>query len=181
MGMQLASAALARGHRVTVVSGPVAEAMPKGARVIPVERAAEMACALHREARGADAIIMAAAVSDFRPVRVVSSKVRRRARLRLAFEATPDIIGRLPRRPHQVVVGFALETDRVVARAKRKLREKQLDLLLAQQASRTGSPFGRRSVRAWLLSRDGAVKDLGTTSKSAGARQLFDAIEAMAT
>jgi phosphopantothenoylcysteine decarboxylase/phosphopantothenate--cysteine ligase len=164
---------------VTVVSGPATEPLPAKARVIRVERAEEMARALEEAARSADVIIMAAAVSDFRPLRVAASKLTRRGRMHLAFEATPDLIARLPRRPRQVVIGFALETHGVVARANAKLRAKRLDLVLAQQANGTQGPFGRHPVRAWLLSRDGGVEPLGTVSKSTVARALLDKIEAL--
>jgi phosphopantothenoylcysteine decarboxylase/phosphopantothenate--cysteine ligase len=135
--------------------------------------------ALRRQAGSADVVIMAAAVSDFRPVRSAPTKLRRRAHLTLRLEATPDIIARLPRREHQLVVGFALETAHVVSRAARKLRAKQLDLVLAQQVNGEGSPFGRRQVRAWLLARSGGVKALGRLSKPSVARVLLDKIETL--
>ena len=173
----MAAEALARGHQVTVVLGPATESMPGGARVIPVTTAREMEQALRRAARRADAIIMAAAVCDFRPARVSAAKLRRRSRLTLALEATPDLIGRLPRRARQVVAGFALESDRVVARAAQKLRAKRLDLLLAQEVTHRSAPFGRTRVRAWLLGRGGAVTALGCVPKQTVARALLDKIE----
>lgn len=179
MGAQLAARALARGHRVTVVSGPISEPLPLRARVVRVERSDEMARALRRCAKRADVVIMAAAVADFRPVRPAAKKLPRRGRMRLTLEATPEIIGRLPRRARQVVVGFAVESGEVAARARRKLRAKRLDLLLAQQVSPDGGPFGRRPVRAWLLARDGTVSRLGRLSKLGVAGALLDKIEAL--
>ena len=186
MGAQLAAEALKRGHRVTVVRGPSAEPLPAGACVIPIEQAREMERALRQEGRWADVIIMAAAVSDFRVARRSSIKLSRRARPalkggagpRLNLIANPDIVGRLPRRNGQLLVGFALETHRVVAEAQRKLRDKRLDLLLAQDASRA-APFGRRKVRAWLLARDGKVTRLGALSKAQVARVLLDKVETL--
>ena len=178
MGACLAGEALRRGHRVTVVSGPGVGPFPPPARVVPVERAREMEAALRRETRRADAVIMAAAVADFQPVAVRAAKVARRGRLTLALRATPDIIGRLPRRASQVRVGFALETGRtVLARAAKKLRDKRLDVVLVQHASAQRSPFGHRPVRAWLLGRDGIVEPLGLASKPRVARALLDKIE----
>jgi len=199
MGSRLAAEALARGHRVTVVSGPITEPLPGGARVVAVRTAREMEAAMRRHALRADAVIMAAAVSDFRPVRARASKLRRRARLSLRLASTPDILARLPRRRHQLRVGFALEGGRVVPAAARKLRAKGLDLVVAQsirpgsglrpeRSRRTqrvngaGSPFGRRPVRAWLLSRrPGAqapeVRSLGTVAKARVARVLLDKVE----
>ena len=177
MGAALAGEAIRRRHRVTVVSGPITERLPAGARVLQVQDARQMARALRREAPRADAIIMAAAVADFRPVRVSPVKLKRRSRLTLVLEATPEIIGRLPRRPGQVVAGFALEPPPVVRRAVRKLREKRLDLVLAQQVGGGELPFGRTRVRAWLVGPRGEVGDLGRLSKPAVARVFLDTIE----
>ena len=185
MGAQLAVEALRRGHRVTAVSGPTVEPLPHGSAVIPVESAEEMARALRKRAGSADVVIMAAAVSDFRPARRARGKLRRRRALTLTLAATPDIIARLPRRRRQLVVGFALETGRVVARAERKLREKRLDLLIAQQAARStrdprgAAPFGRHRVRAWLVSRGGETISLGRLPKPRLARVLLDKIETL--
>ena len=153
--------------------------MPPGLLVIPVEAAAEMERALRREARRADAVVMAAAVSDFKPVRVAAAKLPRRAGLTLRLRATPDLVARLPRRGRQVVAGFALETDRALARAARKLRAKRLDLVLAQQTNGHGGPFGRQPVRAWLLTKRGSPQRLGRVSKRAIARALLDKLEAL--
>jgi phosphopantothenoylcysteine decarboxylase/phosphopantothenate--cysteine ligase len=178
MGTRLAAEALSRGHRVTVVHGPVSERFPRNARMIPVTSAGDMARSMRREARDADAVIMAAAVADFRPVRVSVAKLPRRGRLTLTLEATPDIVSRLPRRRGLVMAGFALETSQVLPRAAKKLREKRLDLLVAQDA-RAHSPFGRRRVRAWILEPGGQVADLGWVAKPAVARALLDKIEAL--
>ena len=185
MGARLAAEALLRGHRVTVVRGPASEPFPRGARIIPVTSANEMERAMRRQARGADAVIMADDGSPLVQLRVYrlvlkksGTKLPRRARLTLTLEATPDIVARLPRRPGRVVAGFALETARVLPHAARKLREKQLDLLVAQSARR-GFPFGRRKVRAWLVERGGRVTDLGWAAKPAVARALLDKIEAL--
>ena len=187
MGACLAGEALARGHRVTLISGPVTEPPPRGAQIIPVERTDEMRQAMRRAAPRADMIIMAAAVADFRPARRRALKQLRQARWRLELEATPDIIGGLPRRRRgQVVAGFALETargsgdwDGVLERARRKLRTKRLDALLAQAMNGHGTPFGRRRVHAWLLSSDGASVPFGVVSKARIAAALLDKLEAL--
>ena len=179
MGAQLATEALRRGHRVTVVHGPTAEPFPDGATAISVERTAEMARALRRHAPRADAVIMAAAVADFRPVRPSRVKLPRAGRRLIALKATPDLLKTLPRQSGQIVVGFALETEQVLDRARRKLREKGVDLLLAQRAGPVKSPFGRTRVRAWLLSREGTIEALGTREKPSISRLLLDKIEAL--
>lgn len=179
MGAQLARHALARGHRVTVVLGPSGEPFPEAARLIAVESAREMERALRREAPRADVIIMAAAVADFRPVHVRTSKIARHRTLTLVLTPTRDILGHLPRRQGQLIAGFAVETGRVVPRARRKLREKRLDLVLAQRATVTGAPFGRRAVDAWLLERGGKAARLGRVSKRRVARALLDKLEGL--
>lgn len=179
MGSRLAAECLRRGHQVTVVSGPGREALPSRARVILVERTEEMERAVRTQAPRTDVVVMAAAVSDFRVARLATAKLPRSTRLTLRLEATPDLIGRLPRRRSQLIVGFALESRDVVARARRKLREKRLDLLLAQRADHRAMPFGRRHVQAWLLGSDGEARALGRLSKSDVARVLLDKIEAL--
>jgi len=179
MGARLAAEALARGHRVTVVAGPISEALPAGAVVVPVERTRQMAQALRRLAPRADVIIMAAAVADFQPARVRSVKLPRASRAQaLRLRPTPDVIAGLPRRDGQVVAGFALETRRAMPAAARKLQAKRLDVIVVQDAGRA-SPFGRRRVSAWLLQRNGATTRLGTVTKTRVARALLDKLEAL--
>jgi phosphopantothenoylcysteine decarboxylase/phosphopantothenate--cysteine ligase len=186
MGARLAAAALARGHAVTVVSGPVAEPLPAGARVVPVERAADMARALRRLLPRADALIMAAAVADFRSAHAAAGKRPRVRGLTLRLAATPDILAGLPRRPGQVIAGFALEPSPVLPRARRKLAAKRLDLLVAQRVPPVtrrgpggGAPFGRSRVQAWLLERGGKAAPLGARSKAQIAGVLLDKVEAL--
>ena len=179
MGAQIAGEALRRGHQVTIVCGPTQESMPQGATVLRIETAREMARALRQQARRAEVVIMAAAVSDFRPARRAQAKLSRHAPRTLRLHATPDLIAELPRAARQLVIGFALETHRVIPRAQAKLRAKRLDALLAQQADGAGSPFGRRRVRAWLLTRSGAVRAFGQRTKPAIARMLLDSIESL--
>ncbi|MBI4597160.1 MAG: phosphopantothenoylcysteine decarboxylase [Candidatus Omnitrophica bacterium] len=186
MGAALASEALRRGHRVTVIHGPISEPLPLRVRRIAVEQAIEMERALRAHARAADVVIMAAAVADFRPARRARHKLKRRAHGALILEATPDIIARLPRCHGQLRVGFAVETDRVAARAREKARTKDLDLILAQHVARPSAaqrgpaaPFGRTKIRAWLLERSVAVRALGRISKRRAAGVLLDKIEAL--
>lgn len=175
MGSCLAREARRRGHRVTLVTGPTEISPPRGITVVRVERAGQMRAALYRCMREADVLIMAAAVCDYQPAQVRPRKLPRRGRLVLSLKATPDIVSSLPRRRGQLVVGFALEGARVVAKAKAKLRQKRLDLIVAQALNGT-SPFGARPLQAWLLDAQGAVRRLGHLSKPRLAKQLFDAI-----
>lgn len=179
MGALLAQEALRRGHRTTVVSGPLQELLPRGAHVVPVERASQMQQALRRLAPQADAVIMTAAVADFRLARMVKGKIARAGALRLVLESVPDILAGLPRRRGQIRAGFAVETGAVLPRAAVKLRRKALDVLLAQRVEKTGAPFGRQAVRAWLLQRGGRVTDLGRVTKSRIARAVLDKVEGL--
>ena len=177
MGAVLAEETLRRGHRAIVVSGPATAVFPRRARVVPVERAAEMDAALRDALPRADALVMAAAVCDFRPTLRSSRKLPRRHRLRLALSATPDIVSRLPRHG-QVMVGFALETAPGLARMQRKLRQKRLDVLVGQWINGR-SPFGAQPVTACLLEANGAVRRLGRVRKTVLARAILDKIEAL--
>ena len=177
MGSCLAQEALRRGHRVTVVSGPTDRAPLPRATTIQVERAAQMQRALRHELPRADVLIMAAAVCDFRPVRISAAKLARRGRVALQLQATPDIVAHLPRRRGQLVVGFALEAERVRDRAARKLNSKRLDLIVGQHLNGSGAPFGRQQVEAMIAHPSGQVRELGRISKPALARALLDEIE----
>ncbi len=179
MGFQLAREAIRRKHRVTVVCGPTIERMPPKAKVVAVETARQMLKAMRRLSPQADAIIMAAAVSDYEPVRAAKAKIKRGGRMVLVLKATPDIVGQLPRRTGQIVAGFALETENVLTRAKAKLRKKRLDLILAQNGKAGQGPFGRNSLQAWLIERKGKTTALGQAAKPAVARLLLDNVEAL--
>ena len=155
MGFALAAAARALGARVSVVSGPTALPAPRGVRVARVVTGLEMLRAVRARARGADLVIGAAAVSDWRFARAARHKIKRRPGvLRLTVVPNPDIIqdAASRRRPGQVFVGFALETRRAAANARAKLVRKGLDLVVANGPENLAS--GR--ARAILVTRDGA-------------------------
>jgi len=133
MGSALAAAARDRGAEVVMVAGPMNVEPPAGVEVVPVTTAQEMEKAMSRHAAGAEVIVMAAAVADYRPARTRASKIERgRRALSLELEPNPDILAGLGagRRPGQVLVGFALETTPGVARARRKLAAKGVDLIV---------------------------------------------------
>ncbi len=135
MGYALAEAARAHGP-VTLVSGPVSLPVPSGVEFVPVVSAAEMAEAVLRHYAEADVVIMAAAVCDFRPKHVAAHKRKKQTMERsLELEPTPDILAELGRRKtRQVLVGFALETENLEASAEEKLRRKNLDWIVANEA-----------------------------------------------
>ena len=180
LGQCLAAEALRRGHQVRVVSGPTSFPLPEGARVAWVEQAQQMRQALRRELAWADALIMAAAVCDFRPVIRRATKLRRAEGLRLALKATPDILASLPPpQAGQVRVGFALETGQaagLLARAQAKLKAKRLDLIVGEHMNGR-SPFGERPVHAALIDRAGGITRLGRLSKPRLAHAILDEVE----
>jgi phosphopantothenoylcysteine decarboxylase/phosphopantothenate--cysteine ligase len=180
MGYEIARAARQRGAKVLVVSGPTALAVPSGVTVRFVTTALEMyRCVMKLRAR-ADVIIGAAAVSDWRFAGTATRKIKRgSSALRLTLIPNPDIIkavaSRRPSGRRQIVVGFALETHARLAHAKRKLREKRLDAVVANGPA---SLAGRRA-QAVLLRADGSSRRLGRAEKASLAREIIEEIEAL--
>ena len=133
MGFALAEAARDRGARVTVVAGPVSIEPPHGVEVERVTTAQQMERAMQAAAAGADVIVMAAAVSDYRPAKPSAQKLKRDGQpLTITLEANPDILAGLgmARRKGQTLVGFALETDDGVVNARKKLAAKSVELIV---------------------------------------------------
>jgi len=133
MGCALAEVARDRGAKVTLVAGPMDVEPPGGVEWVSVSTAAEMETALTRAASTADVIVMAAAVADYRPARQSRGKIeRRQGGISLALSPNPDVLAGLARRrrPGQLLVGFALETTPGVARARSKLADKGVDLMV---------------------------------------------------
>ena len=156
MGAAIAAAAWRRGAEVTLVAGPLAVAAPIGVRHVPVESTAEMQSAVERELPSSDVLVMAAAPADYRPADVASSKLKKTGEPRaIALTENADILAstRSARRPGAVVVGFALETDDVVANARRKLDSKALDLIVLNDAKEPGAGFAVDTNRVTILTR----------------------------
>lgn len=178
MGYALARAARHYGN-VTLVSGPVALKPPRGVTIVPVTTAHEMAEAVLARFSDTDVVIMAAAVCDFRPRRVATRKIKK-ARFRGVLELVPtvDILARLGRRKsHQLLVGFAAETDALEAHALDKLRRKNLDLIVANDARAMEADTNRVT----LLYRDGHVERLPEMPKAHVAREILRRLIALRT
>lgn len=179
MGYALASAAAARGWRVDLVSGPVALPTPRGVNVHRVVSAAEMLAACEPLFGPCDLFIAVAAVADYRPARVAAQKQKKQAGpLTLELVPTVDILKTLSaqKRPGQTVVGFAAETTNVEAYARRKLVEKQLDWIVANDVSdpRIGMNADHNAIL--LLSATGVRVDFGPAPKSAVAEFILDQV-----
>lgn len=181
-GYALAQAALDRGARVTLVTAPTALKPPTGARVVPVETAAEMLEAVIDSAGATDALLMAAAVADFQPTRLASEKIKKRSGPpRLELEPTPDILEAVARLRTgaggpRVVVGFAAESERVLKNAREKLRAKGLDLIVANDISQDDSGFAVDTNRVTLLEPDGAEEALPLLSKAEVAEIILEKV-----
>ncbi len=180
MGYALAAAATRRGWAVTLVSGPVAlEPPPALAEFVAVESAAEMASAIRERAAAADCVIMAAAVADYRPVRVAAQKIRKSpGTLMLELERTEDILGSLGsrKRPGQLLVGFAAETEELRAHAEDKLRRKNLDWIVANDVSRADRGFASENNEVLLLNARGDRIWLPLAPKTELAEQILNHI-----
>jgi len=175
MGYALAAAA-ARHGRVTLVSGPVALAAPRPAKLIRVVTAREMARAVLRESRNADVIIQCAAVADFKPARVPKHKIKKTGRaLSLKLVPAVDILATLGRRKKrgQLLVGFAAETRGLRKNALAKLRHKNLDYIVANPVGRKGAGFDADANEALVIGSSGFEIRFPRMTKVRLARKLI--------
>jgi phosphopantothenoylcysteine decarboxylase/phosphopantothenate--cysteine ligase len=175
MGYAIAEAARDRGAEVVLVTGPTALVPPAGVEVVSVTSAQEMADNLCRHFSWATVVVMAAAVADFRPREQAVQKMKKQGRMSLTLdlEVAPDILAMLSaKRTTQVLVGFAAETEDVVAHAMAKLVGKGLDAIVANDVTKEGAGFGSDDNAAVVLSRGGRRKEFGLMSK----RRLADYI-----
>jgi phosphopantothenoylcysteine decarboxylase / phosphopantothenate---cysteine ligase len=178
-GHALAAAALARGADVALVT-TIDHPLPPHPRlsVVRVDTAAEMEEAMTVEAEKADAVVMAAAVADFRPVRAAGRKLTKESGVpELVLEPTPDILSGLAahRRPGQVIVGFAAETDDPVARARRKFERKGVDMMVVNDVSAPGVGFDHDTNAVSIITA-GGVDEVPLSAKSVVADAVLDRV-----
>jgi len=182
MGYALAGAAAVRGADVTLVTAPTALAVPGGVKAVLVETAQQMFEAVLEHFPRADIVIKAAAVADYRPARTAAQKIKKEGEtLVIELVKNPDILlelGRL-KKPGQVLVGFAAETENLLANARRKLEKKNVDLLVANDVTRPGAGFGADTNLVKLIYRDGRVVDLPLMKKTELAHRILDAALAL--
>lgn len=178
MGYAIARAARRRGATVTLVSGPVSLPPPLGVDVVRVTDARELEAAVRASGAEADAVVMAAAVADFRPAAPEGGKIKRadRASISLELVANPDVLAglgaaRVGRRP--VLIGFAAETGAPVELARAKLSSKRCDLVVANDVSEPGAGFDVETNHVWLVDAEQAI-EVGPASKDEVAGRILD-------
>ncbi len=175
MGFALAEAAVEAGHEVTLIAGPVTLPTPTGVNRIDIETALEMLDAVQGALPTADIYISCAAVADWRPAVRSETKLKKSEMTgTLLLERNPDILKTiLPLKGNKVFVGFAAETGEPTAEATRKLKEKGLDLIAANDVTAPGAGFGTETNRVTLLFPDGTREILPLQSKLDIARRII--------
>jgi len=179
MGYAVAASAAQRGAEVILVSGPTALSAPPGVTVISVVTADEMFQALEERFAWSTILVMTAAVGDFRPRHVSAQKVKKHnwTGEPLVLERTPDILATLSKqRTHQILVGFAAETDSAIEHAQQKLYQKNLDLIVVNHVGGNASAFGNDTNQVTLISRDHEIQEWPRMPKPMVAQQLLDAV-----
>lgn len=188
LGLTLAEAALKRGHEVTLIIGPTERPSAKGVRRVDVETAGQMERQVKKAFSRADALVMSAAVADFRPLKVATRKIKRLGAIgslrlwRLELIENPDIVAGIARRrkPTQAVVGFALETENLLSNARLKLRAKKLDAIVATRLhlkSRKRGPFGASPVEGAIIDREGKAETFRALAKDKLAGRILKTVE----
>ena len=175
MGYAIAEAALDAGHDVILISGPVNLAPPNQATFVPVSTSDEMFDAVHRHADKCDVCVMCAAVADYKPAKVSSAKIKKSCeKVSLELIPTRDVLDSLGhRRDRQfLVVGFAAETSDVQENAERKLREKNCDIVVANDVSSADSGMDSDLNEVTIVSRNGERRKILRTQKKIIAREL---------
>ena len=176
MGYAIAEAALRRGARVLLVSGPTEIAAPGAAELTRVETAQEMLAAVLKLLPASTVVIKTAAVADFRPKAAAGQKIKRKGEMTLELEPTTDILAEVARRKTtQVVVGFAAETENVLENARKKLASKSLDAIVVNDVSREGIGFDSDRNAVTIISQ-GEVVEVPETSKWEVAHRVLDQV-----
>jgi phosphopantothenoylcysteine decarboxylase/phosphopantothenate--cysteine ligase len=174
MGYAIAEAALRRGARVLLVSGPTAIAAPGAAELTQVETAEEMLAAVLKFLPEATVVIKTAAVADFRPKAAAGQKIKRKGEMKLELEPTADILAEVARRKTtQIVVGFAAETENVLENARKKLASKSLDAIVVNDVSLEGIGFDSDRNAVTIIS-PSEVVEVAETSKWEVAHRVLD-------
>jgi phosphopantothenoylcysteine decarboxylase/phosphopantothenate--cysteine ligase len=179
MGFALAKIARARGARVILITGPTCLPAPKGVTTVSIESAEEMKKEVFKHFSKADIIISAAAVADFRSRKVFAGKIKKEKGEEplIELERTPDILYELAKKKgDKILVGFAAETENLANNALKKLKEKRLDLIVANDISAKEAGFGSDKNKANLINSKGTVRELPLMPKIDMAEKILDEI-----
>jgi len=176
IGFEIAKAAKKKGYAVRLISGPTQLRSPAGVKLISIETAAQMKAAVLKSLKWCDCLFMTAAVCDFKPAKLSAQKIKKKigpAPLKLL--QNPDILEAAGKKKgKRKIIGFALETQNLIRNAERKLKEKNLDYIVANKISKTSHPFGPGKTTAVIISREGVVKRLQEISKKQLAVELLE-------
>jgi phosphopantothenoylcysteine decarboxylase/phosphopantothenate--cysteine ligase len=181
MGYAIAQAAQRRGAKVTLISGPSALAAPPQMDFVRVKTATEMYAAVRSHFRKADALIMAAAVSDFIPSRAASAKIKKGEKeMEVKLKPGVDILKEMGKRKgKKILVGFSLETEDEVKNSKKKLAEKNLDLIVVNNPNVPGAGFEVDTNLVTVIDKRGKTTKLPLLSKKEVAEELLDRVSAL--
>ncbi len=175
MGYLIAEECIKKGHSVVLVSGPAHLKPPDKAKTVRVETAGEMRKEILKEFPGADALVMTAAVSDWKPAKQYPGKLKRKEAWNLKLVPNPDILkaaGKIKRK-NQIVIGFALETSDIIKNAGEKLKEKKLDLIVAD----TTEFFKNKNSKVVFILKDGRVEKFSRLNKKQTAVKTVNLLE----
>lgn len=157
MGFELAKVFKDKKYKVTLLHGPICPPELKGIRMISFESALDLKKLMHEHIANHDVLVMAAAVSDYRPVHVSHQKLKKSGKAPvLKLRKNPDLLRSVAKdKKNKIYVGFCVESEKVIQHAKQKLKSKKLDFIVAQKASLKKTPFGKTSPDAWILDDQG--------------------------
>jgi phosphopantothenoylcysteine decarboxylase / phosphopantothenate---cysteine ligase len=172
MGYAIAEAAIAAGHQAVLISGPVNVDLPSGASLVAVSTSDEMFEAVHRNL-DCDVLVMCAAVADYKPANVSPRKIKKQnAPAALDLVPTRDILASLPQDRQFLLVGFAAETDDLAENARKKLRTKNCDVIVANDVSRADAGMEADENEVTLFFKSGEIEKISRASKKIVAREL---------
>lgn len=178
MGYALARALVERGAGVVLVSGPTALNCPAGAELVPVLTAREMYAAVLERYEECNLVIKAAAVADYRPAETAEQKLKKDGSgMVLELQPNPDILMELGRRKGEhVLIGFAMETERAGERARKKLRQKNLDMIVVNDLTVPGAGFASPTNQVCIINREGEAEELPLMTKEILAHHILDRV-----
>lgn len=170
MGYSIAEECQKKGFSVCLISGPVCLEAPRGVEIVRVTSSREMLREVMKRSVSCDCLVMAAAVCDFRPAKTETRKIKKKNELDIKFTKNRDILGALRGRDDFVKIGFALETEKAIDNGTKKLKNKELDLIIVNKVGKTSNPFGKSVTDYVLIDKTGEKRIFEKTSKGKIAR-----------